>query len=149
MPTQNLLKLYERELNSLIKELSLFTNETQIWKVLPGVSNSAGNLTLHLIGNLNHFIGATLGNTGYVRNREEEFSLKNIPLSTLISDLESTINTIKNTLATISEETWNSDFPLKLNEQTLQTGYFMHHLLVHLSYHLGQINYLRRMLQAS
>ena len=66
----------------------LYKNEEDVWKIKEGISNSAGNLTLHLLGNLNHFIGATLGNTGYVRERDKEFSLKNIPRIQLVEDLK-------------------------------------------------------------
>lgn len=141
-----LVKLFERDLNTLIKELTLFNNQEDVWKVLPGVSNSAGNLTLHINGNLQHFIGATLGNTGYVRNRESEFSTKNISREILINDINKTIEIIKTVLPALSEEQLKSDFPLQLNNQTFRTDFFIHHLQAHLSYHLGQVNYLRRLL---
>ncbi len=140
------LKIFERDLNVLIKELESFTNEDDVWKTLPGISNSAGNLTLHLNGNLQHFIGATLGNTGYVRNREAEFSSKGIATKQLINDTQETLAIIKNILPKLTEEQLSADFPLKLNEQVFRTDYFIYHLMAHLSYHLGQINYLRRLL---
>ncbi|HEY5407636.1 MAG TPA: hypothetical protein VIJ92_11120 [Ginsengibacter sp.] len=77
--TTTIAALFERDINKLIEEINLYKNEEDIWKIKEGISNSSGNLTLHLLGNLNHFIGATLGNTGYVRERDKEFSLKNIP----------------------------------------------------------------------
>ncbi|HCX22935.1 MAG TPA: DinB superfamily protein, partial [Cytophagales bacterium] len=73
-----LAELFTRDLNRLIKELEQYPNEEQLWVVTEGINNSAGTLTLHLIGNLNHFFGAILGNTGYIRNREAEFSDRNI-----------------------------------------------------------------------
>lgn len=139
-------KLLERDLTALIKELELFKNEEDVWKTLEGVANSAGNLTLHINGNLQHFIGATLGNTGYIRNREAEFSTKNIAREQLISETQNTINIIKSVLPSLSKEQLERDFPLALNNQTFKTEYFIYHLVVHLSYHLGQINYLRRLL---
>lgn len=147
MSTIILQALYERELNAVIKEINLFKNDENIWKTVPGISNSAGNLTLHLIGNLNHFIGATLTNTGYVRNRELEFSSRNISRENLIKDLQSTINLLNTSLPSINEEQLNADFPLQLNNTTYSTNQILHHLLSHLSYHLGQINYLRRFLE--
>lgn len=143
---QILIKLFERDLNALINELTQFNTEEDVWKTLPGVSNSAGNLTLHLIGNLQHFIGATLGNTSYVRDRESEFSSKNISREVLITNIKNTIDTIKQVLPLLTEEQLQADFPLLLNNQVLKTNYFLHHLMAHLSYHLGQVNYLRRML---
>lgn len=143
---QILIKLFERDLNALINELTQFNTEEDVWKTLPGVSNSAGNLTLHLIGNLQHFIGATLGNTSYVRDRESEFSSKNISREVLITNIKNTIDTIKQVLPLLTEEQLQADFPLLLNNQVLKTNYFLHHLMAYLSYHLGQVNYLRRML---
>lgn len=143
---QILVKLFERDLNALINELTQFNTEEDVWKTLPGVSNSAGNLTLHLIGNLQHFIGATLGNTSYVRDREAEFSSKNISREVLITNIKNTIDTIKQVLPSLTEEQLQADFPLLLNNQVLKTNYFLHHLMAHLSYHLGQVNYLRRMI---
>src|ERR1700690_4209536 len=90
--------LFERDINKLIEEINLYKNENDLWKIKEGISNSAGNLTLHLIGNLNYFIGATLGNTGYVRERDKEFSLKNIPRVQLVEDLKKANEVIKNTL---------------------------------------------------
>lgn len=148
MYTQLLTSLFTRELNTLIKELNLFKSDDAIWETVPGVSNSAGNLSLHIIGNLNHFVGHMLGNTDYVRNRDLEFSAKSIEKSRLISDLESTIELIKKVLPTITEENLNSDFPYELNGQKYKTDMFLNHLLLHLSYHLGQVNYLRRFLEA-
>ncbi len=142
-----LTQLYERELNAVIKELNTFNSEENIWKTVPGISNSAGNLCLHLIGNLNHFIGATLANSGYLRNRELEFTAKNISRELLVKDLHSTIKLLNTSLQSINEDVLNSDFPLQLNNTTYSTNQMLHHLLSHLSYHLGQINYLRRILE--
>ncbi len=75
-----LIEIFERDLLKLKEEISLYKDENNLWVTEKQISNAAGNLTLHLIGNLNHFIGATLGHTGYVREREKEFSTKNIPL---------------------------------------------------------------------
>jgi Protein of unknown function (DUF1572) len=147
MSTIILQALYERELNAVMKEINSFKNDENIWNTLPGISNSAGNLTLHLIGNLNHFIGATLANTEYIRNRELEFSSKNISKEILMKDLQSTINIINTSLPNLNEEHLNADFPLQLNNTTYSTHQMLHHLLSHLSYHLGQINYLRRFLE--
>jgi len=138
--------LFEKDINKLIEEIDLFKNEDDIWKVKEGVTNSAGNLSLHLIGNLNHFIGATLGNSGYVRERDKEFSKKNIPRKQLIESLNNTLAVIKNTLTALPEENLRKDFPVAINQQIFSTGYMITYLLNHFNYHLGQVNYLRRML---
>jgi hypothetical protein len=137
---------FERDLDKIITEISLFENENDIWKIKEGILNSAGNLALHLIGNLNHFIGTTLGNTGYVRNRDEEFSLKDIPRETLIADINDLKETVKNTLSKLSSSDLQNDFPIKIRDEVFSTQNMLVFLLAHLNYHLGQINYLRRMM---
>ena len=142
----NITVFYERDLDKLIEEINLYKNENDIWKTKEGINNSAGNLVLHLVGNLNHFIGKTLGDSDYVRKRDEEFSLKNIPRKKLISDLNSLKATIKNTLTKLSDEDLKKDFPLKIRDESFSTENMLIYLLAHLNYHLGQVNYLRRML---
>jgi hypothetical protein len=137
---------FERDLDKIITEISLFENENDIWKIKEGILNSAGNLALHIIGNLNHFIGTTLGHTGYVRNRDEEFSLKDIPFETLIADINDLKETVKNTLSKLSSSDLQNDFPIKIRNEVFSTQNMLVFLLAHLNYHLGQINYLRRMM---
>ena len=144
--TEIITSLFERDINKLIEELMLYKNEETIWKIKEGISNSGGNLTLHLLGNLNHFIGATLGNTGYIRERDKEFSLKNIPRLQLVEDLKKVNSVVKNTLTHLSDGDLEKDFPVPLNDKTLSTSFVLLHLLMHLSYHLGQVNYHRRLI---
>ncbi len=143
-----LAELFERDLLKLKEELNKFHDETNIWKTTAGISNSAGNLALHLVGNLNHFIGATLGNTGYVRTRELEFSTKDVPRNQLTATLDSTIITVNNVLTALTRENLERNYPIDLLGQKT-TLFFLTHLYGHLSYHLGQINYLRRMLESN
>lgn len=142
----NLQQLFTRDLEKLKTELGTYQHEDHLWKTDAGILNSAGNLTLHLIGNLNHFIGSLLGNTGYVRNRDKEFSDKNIPRETLIKDTDEVIRLVNAVLPTLTEEKLNEIFPVVLAGKELRTDLFLMHLLTHLSYHLGQINYHRRLL---
>ena len=138
--------LFERDLRKLIDEINLYKDEDKLWSVPPGISNSAGNLCLHLIGNLSHFIGATLGHTGYVRHRDDEFSLKNIPRQDLLINIENTILIVKDTLADLKDDDFEKDFPLEVFGRVVKTDFMMMHLTTHLSYHLGQINYHRRLI---
>jgi len=146
MLQQSLSQIFTRDLTKLKGELSAYTNEADLWKVTDGISNSAGNLTLHLLGNLNHFMGATLGNTGYVRNRDAEFALKDVPREQLLADIDAVIVTVTSTLANLPNEDLEKEFPLELAGKRFPTGTFLVHLYGHLSYHLGQINYHRRLL---
>ena len=139
-----LLEIYERDLNNLKKEINLYADETKLWVLKDGVTNSAGNLTLHLIGNLNHFFGATLDNNGFVRDRDSEFSLKNVARADLNARIEEALTVVKQTLNNLSDADFAKDYPLKFNDQIVKTDFFLVHLATHFTFHLGQINYHRR-----
>ncbi|UFH30610.1 DUF1572 domain-containing protein [Chryseobacterium sp. C-71] len=146
MIAESLQSLYTRDLNKLKTEIESYQNEKAIWKIDKNILNSGGNLCLHLVGNLNHFFGAILGNSGYVRNREEEFSLKNISRTELIKQVEETLNVVISALDQLSKEDLAKNYPIEPLGYTMTTEYFLIHLFGHLSYHLGQINYHRRLL---
>ena len=118
MNTASLIEIFERDLNKLITEINLYKDEGSLWIIKDGISNSAGNLCLHLMGNLNHFIGAILGNTGYVREREKEFSLKNIPRKYLIQSIENTKLVVKESLSKLTAADFEKNFPLEVVGQT-------------------------------
>jgi uncharacterized damage-inducible protein DinB len=149
MITNTLISLFERDLTKLKEELLAYQSEENIWKVEANILNSAGNLTLHLIGNLNTFIGGELGKTGYVRNRPLEFSDKNVPREKMLTAIEATIQVIKSALVTLTEEDYSAEYPIQVFEAKTSTEYFLTHLAVHLGYHLGQVNYHRRLLDAA
>lgn len=145
-PQDICLHLFLKDLEKLQVEIESFSEERQIWQTLPGIANSAGNLCLHICGNLQHFIGAILGNTGYIRNREAEFASRNISKTFLIQEIDSTMSAVQGVLSQISEEEWSSMYPLDKFKEPVRTAYLINHLMIHLGYHLGQINYLRRAL---
>lgn len=146
MMIETLQTLFNRDLNKLKFEIESYEFEKQIWIIDKSISNSAGNLCLHLVGNLNTYIGAEIGKTGYVRNRPLEFSLKDIPQSELISKIEDTILVVNNALDSLNEEDLKKTYPQIVFEKEMTTGFFLVHLATHLGYHLGQINYHRRLL---
>lgn len=146
MITESLRSLFNRDLNKLKTEIEAYQNEENLWKTDKNIANSAGNLCLHLVGNINNFIGAQLGNTGYIRHRELEFSLKDVPRAELIEKVEATIAMIDYVLPQLSEEDLKKEYPLVVFESKMTTDYFLIHLVAHLDYHLGQINYHRRLL---
>ncbi|MEO8173519.1 MAG: DinB family protein, partial [Sediminibacterium sp.] len=113
---------------------------------VPGTSNPGGNLCLHLLGNLQHYIGHVLGNSGYVRNRPKEFSDKDIPVSELFDLIDHTVAAVAKTIRSLNETTLGKTYPEKVFEYDMTTEYFLLHLLAHLNYHLGQINYHRRII---
>ena len=139
--------LFNRDLKRVIKEIEEYNNEVDIWKVKGQINNSAGNLCLHLVGNLNTYIGKELGRTNYVRNRELEFSLKNVPRQELITKVENTIEIINQTLDNLDEKFLATEYPILVFENKTSTEYLLVHLTTHLTYHLGQINYHRRLIE--
>ncbi len=139
-------KLFARDLGKLKAEIELYPNESEIWKTDGEITNSAGNLTLHLIGNLKHFVGATLGSSGYVRDREKEFSETYVPRQELLTGIDETAADVTRTLASLSEEDLRKTYPIKVFGEPMTTEYFLVHLAGHLNWHLGQINYHRRLL---
>ena len=141
-----LLKLFNRDLNKLKNEIALYPDDASLWIIDGQIANSAGNLCLHLVGNLNTFIGAQLGHTGYVRNREAEFALKDIPGAELISKIEATIEMVDSVIANLTDEQLVAEYPIVVLETSATTAFFLSHLSTHLSYHLGQVNYHRRLL---
>ena len=146
-------KLFLRDLEKLKIEITSYKDEKKMWEVSSDtcpsgrrVKNSSGNLCLHICGNLQHFIGATLGNSGYVRKRDEEFSRKNIPVEEMVEEIDKTLEVVKQTLNDLKEEKLDEIFPINVFGEEMTTGFFLTHLTTHLSYHLGQINYHRRLL---
>ena len=144
---QTLKQIFLRDLENLKTEISSYKDEKNLWKISGTIKNSAGNLCLHLCGNLQHFIGAVLGNSDYVRNREAEFSRKNVPLKELVKEIELTKTDVVKTLKKLKEVQLGEKFPINVFGYEMTTEYFLIHLITHLNYHLGQINYHRRLLE--
>lgn len=143
---QSLIFLYERDITRLAGEFEGFGNTDHLWATSPGISNSAGNLFLHIAGNLRHFIGAILGNTGYIRDRAAEFATRGLApgqLQILLGEMHKEVMSV---LVSLPETRLEEDYPLEHNGRRFKVGEFLLHLYGHLNYHLGQINYLRRLL---
>jgi len=146
MNTKSYAKIFERDIDKLTSEISLFDSEEDLWVIAGDVRNSVGNLALHLCGNLKHFVGKSLGNSGYERKREKEFSLKNVPKSEILKDIDETKSIVLSTLNKLDESKLQEIFTEKLSLGEVETEFFLVHLLTHLNYHLGQINYIRRLM---
>jgi hypothetical protein len=140
-------ELFERELNKLKNEINLFPDDDVLWETSGDIPNSAGNLCRHLLGNLNHYIGATLGETGYVRQRDKEFSVKNLSRADLIGEIEKTIDAVKTSIDKLSADDLNKDYPPETGGKIVSAEVKLVLTLQHFSYHLGQINYHRRFFQ--
>nr|WP_315220487.1 DinB family protein [uncultured Flavobacterium sp.] len=145
MLIETLKSLFDRDLNKLKSEIEAYQDESKIWAIDKNIANSAGNICLHLIGNINAYIGAEIGKTGYNRNRPLEFSSKDILKSELIRKIEDTISVVNNALDSLTEADLATIYPQIVFEKEMTTGFFLVHLSTHLAYHLGQINYHRRL----
>ena len=133
-----------RELRALKREIEAYPNEKDLWAVPPGITNSAGTLALHLAGNLQHFIGARLGGSDYVRHRDLEFSRRDVPRTELLQGVDAAIAAVEDTFARLSDADLARLYPDELANTKVPTGEFLIHLAVHLGYHLGQVDYHRR-----
>jgi uncharacterized damage-inducible protein DinB len=146
MIINSLKSLFKRDLLKVKREIELYSSELNMWKVDKEITNSGGNLCLHLIGNLKHFIGAHLGNSDYVRQRDLEFNAMDIPRVMLIVELDETSAIVMTVLESLKDEDLKEEYPIKVFKEKMNKGYFLIHLATHLNYHLGQINYHRRLL---
>ncbi|RZL38914.1 MAG: DinB superfamily protein, partial [Pedobacter sp.] len=136
MLPNTLLALFERDLLKVIHELELYTDESNIWKVVPGSTNTAGNLALHLVGNLNTYIGKEIGQIAYVRVRDLEFSQKGISRDVLVDQLKDTLLRLKTSLPLLADQDLTKVYPLIVLEEETTFEYFLVHLFGHLNYHL-------------
>jgi hypothetical protein len=143
--TEHLLALFKRDLEKLVTELEAYTDESKLWVLAGEIKNSPGNLVLHLHGNLNMFVGKILGKLEFVRDREAEFSLSNVPRAELIAMVHATSAMLETVLPALDSEDLEQPYPLEVLGYPMTGGYFLIHLYGHLNWHLGQINYHRRL----
>ena len=142
----DLARLFARDLNKVAKQIQAFKEESQLWMVLPGIANSAGNLVLHLEGNLREYVGRQLGGIDYTRNRPREFENIPIPASDLLKRVENVTSIVPPVIESLKEPQLLALFPENVLGSEMTTHFFLIHLHGHLNYHLGQIDYIRRIL---
>lgn len=147
--TDSINRIIQRHLDQLKREISAYKNESDLWKTAGEAPNSAGNLCLHLCGNLQHYIGANLGNSDYIRQRDKEFSQSNVPSADLIILVEHTAEIVSETLNNFDASKLDDNYPEEVFGHPMSTEFFLAHLVGHLGYHLGQINYHRRLITSS
>lgn len=145
MVTSSVCKMMLRELGSLRAEIEAYENEDDLWALPEGISNSTGTLALHLCGNLQHFVGAVLGASGYVRDRDAEFASRNVPRTEVLAQIDAAASAVEATLPRVTAEQLAADFPEAIMGHTVNTHDFLVHLTSHLGYHLGQVDYHRRL----
>lgn len=144
-----LMEIFETEITKLKTEINLYKDEADLWVVKGQISNSAGNLCLHLLGNVNHFIGNLIGGTGYKRDRQAEFSEKDVPREELNKRIDALIEDVKKSLPKLNDADMNKTFPDMIGGKTREYGFTLIHITNHFDYHLGQINYHRRLIEGN
>jgi len=138
--------LFLRELATFRREVELFPDDDTLWRTVPGVTNSAGNLALHIAGNLRHFVGAVLGKTGYVRNRDAEFGTREGSRDMVSKTLAAAEAEVAATFAKLDDAAMAAPFPAPPKGVEVTTQRWLIHLVSHAGFHLGQAGYLRRIL---
>ena len=144
MLANDLVTLFVRELETFQREVEMFPDDVSLWKTLPGVSNSVGNLGAHLAGNVQHFVGAVLGKSGYVRNRDHEFARREGTRAEIIAGLQAAIDAVTKYLPAMTDADLEREYPEAVGGVKMRTGLFLTHLVSHAGFHLGQADYLRR-----
>jgi uncharacterized damage-inducible protein DinB len=135
--------LLVRELRALQREILLFPDDTLLWQSLPSITNSAGNLALHVAGNLRHFLGLAIGHIPYVRDREQEFGRRTGTREEVVAELDAAIVAVAKS---VTDTALGEEFPDRPGGHRIKAGLFLMHLCTHTAYHLGQVGYLRRAL---
>lgn len=136
--------IFARELTSLRHEVDAYPTDADLWRVVPGIANSGGNLALHLAGNLQHFVGRVLGGSGYVRNRDAEFATRGLSRAEVGKLVDEALAAVTNTFRNLGAAELAAEYPEPVAKVRLNTADFLTHLASHLGYHLGQIDYHRR-----
>ena len=146
MEVKNLIQLFDRDLDRLMTEIESYGDEKNLWTTTGQITNSAGNLALHLVGNLKHFIGKEIGGYDYQRDREFEFAGKDVPRAELLKEINSCKNQVIVSLEGMDDSLLSKNYPLEVFGHQMDHSFFLLHLYGHLNYHLGQISYHRRFL---
>jgi uncharacterized damage-inducible protein DinB len=136
--------IFDRDLRALEREVRAYPDERGLWTPVPGISNVAGTLVLHLAGNVQHYLGASLGGTGYIRDRPAEFARRDVPRADLLREIEAARAAVKTALSGAVAPDPAAEFPERIGGKRVDTGDYLVHLATHLAYHLGQIDYHRR-----
>lgn len=145
MISESIRTIFLRELRALRREVEAYPNEKDIWEVPAGIGNSAGTLALHLAGNLQHYLGARLGGTNYVRNRDAEFSRRGVSRTDILEELDAANIAISRAFERLTDSDLVETYPEKISGTAITTGEWLVHLVAHTGYHLGQIDYHRRL----
>lgn len=133
-----------RELAAVQRSVEAYPDGASLWALPDGLPNAGGTLVLHLAGNLQHYVGAVLGGSNYKRDRPAEFARRGVPRAELLTELANAVAAVERTLPTLRADSLAQPYPEPIGGHVLTTGAFLGHLATHLAYHLGQLDYHRR-----
>lgn len=138
-------ELFARDIKRLDAIVEAYATDEALWTTSGSVKNPGGTLCLHLCGNLRHFVGHVLGDLPYTRDREREFGARDLTKADLLAEVESTQHDVAYAIARLTAEQLQGPYPVRVLDRDWNTGAFLLHLYGHLNYHLGQLDYHRRM----
>jgi len=145
LPVRDALRtLILRELRAVRREIERYPDDATVWRAVPGIPNTAGTLALHLAGNLQHFLGAALAGDGYVRDRDAEFSRRDVPRDELLAEVDRAREAVAVGMDALTDDALAGEYPEAIGGRTFVTADMLVHLAAHLAYHLGQLDYHRR-----
>jgi uncharacterized damage-inducible protein DinB len=142
--TDDLRAILVRDLRALGREVTAYPSDTALWQAVPGITNTGGTLTLHLVGNIQHFIGTVLGGGAYKRDRDAEFNRRDATRAELAGEVERAIAAVESAMPRVTTAQLAAEYPVEVGGRRLPTSRFLAHLSSHFAYHLGQVDYHRR-----
>src|SRR5216110_3744649 len=131
MLTTCIAAVLSRDLRALRREIEAYGVERDLWRVEPGIGFSAGTV---------------LGATGYVRDRAAEFARRDVPRTEVLRELDAALAAVERGVARLPDTALSQPYPQPPGGFAVTTGDFLLHLISHLTYHLGQVDYHRRLL---
>ena len=142
---QELATLFARELDRLANEIAAYPSDEALWSTAGAQRNAPGTLGIHVVGGLSTFIGAALGGTGYVRDRDREFSERDVPRDEVVRRIRACSDVVVPVLKNLDDEALDGTFPGPLpgQMQGSSTRAFLLFLAWHLGWHTGQVYYHR------
>lgn len=149
MITLHLIALFQKDLDRLKQEIELYSKDELLWQVKGIATKSAGTICLQLTGGLQHYIGSVLGDSGYVRNKDAETRLKNVPRGKLLEDIDATRAAVTDALEQLSKNDLQKNYPLPVFDDNITTEYYLLYMLADLNYNIGQISYHRQLLETA
>jgi uncharacterized protein DUF1572 len=132
-----------RDFGKRVHDLSEELSEQEFWTKPYPYGNSVGHLALHIIGNLNYYIGARIAQTGYARDRDREFNESDPPpKKEVLRRLDEVVELVVKTLETQTSDSWGTEYSAAGWEALNDRFTAFHRCAAHFQYHTGHMIYL-------